>query len=104
MRFMKLIAFLSILGMAQALAQEPAFLGARVGDISKEEAQKLGWDAPRGAKLVQAVPGGRAAAAGLQRGDIIVSIDGVDISNYRHFLTELRTKGAGTEIHLKLCR
>ncbi len=104
MRAIRLLLFIAVLGLGQAAAQEPTFIGVRVGDLTKEEAQKLGWAAPLGAKIFKVVPGGPAAAAGLQPGDIIISIDGAEVANSKQFLTLLQTKTAGTEIRLNLLR
>ena len=104
MRLITLLVFLAALGLARAGAQEPAFIGVRVGDVKKEEAQRLGWDAPRGAKVVEAVPGGPSAQAGLQRGDIVVSVDGLEIADFHHFMKQFEGKAPGTEFHLKLVR
>jgi tetratricopeptide (TPR) repeat protein len=85
-------------------APETAFLGVRVNDVTRDEAAKLGWASPKGAKLVAPVPGGPAAKAGLQPGDIILSMDGQEIANYRDFLSQLRTKPLGAQIALRILR
>lgn len=106
MRLLRLFLFLAVAGLmgGRTAAQEANFLGVRVGDLTKEEAQELGWEAPRGAKVIHPVPGGPAAGAGLQQGDIILSLDGVEIANYRHFLSQLHTKTPGAEIKLGVLR
>ncbi len=63
-------------GAAGAEEQAKGYLGAQFGDVTQEEAAKLGWEAPRGAKVVKPVEGSPAAAAGLQPGDIAVTLDG----------------------------
>jgi tetratricopeptide (TPR) repeat protein len=89
---------------AASTIPETAFLGVRVNDLTKEEAVSLGWASPKGAKLVAPVPGGPAAKAGLLPGDIILSMDGQDIANYRDFLSQLRTKPLGAQISLRILR
>jgi len=76
---MRLLSFLLLSAIvlaagSPAKAQEASYLGVRVADLTKEEAQELGWSTPGGAKLVLPVPGGPAAAAGLQAGDIIIAL------------------------------
>jgi S1-C subfamily serine protease len=51
------------------------WLGADVQDVTKAEADNLGWDSPHGAKLVVVAMGSPADKAGLKTGDIILSID-----------------------------
>jgi len=88
---------------AEAAAAQDAgtgWLGVQLKDLTKEEADALGWEAPRGAKLVRPVPGGPAEAAGLKPDDVFVSLDGAEIEiwqcdafgSYRH------PRGAGDRI------
>jgi predicted metalloprotease with PDZ domain len=58
------------------LAQEASgWFGADMLDVSKTEADTLGWDAPHGAKLGVVASGSPAEKGGLKSGDIILSID-----------------------------
>ena len=45
-------------GAAGAQEQAKGFLGAQLQDVTKQEADALGWESPHGAKLVKPVPGG----------------------------------------------
>ena len=47
-----------------ALAQQGVRFGAEVVDVTKAEADKLGWDAPHGAKVSRIEPGSPADKAG----------------------------------------
>lgn len=49
-------------------------------DVTKEEAEKRGWETPRGAK-VDLTTDAPAAATELQPGDVIVTLDGVEVEN-----------------------
>lgn len=104
MRAITLLFFLAFWGLGQAVAQELVFIGIRVSDVSKEDAQKLGWASPLGAKVVKSVPGGPAATAGLQPGDIILSMDGNEIANSKQFLAQLQTESSGVELRLNVLR
>ncbi|MFZ0571244.1 MAG: hypothetical protein WAM63_12245, partial [Rhodomicrobium sp.] len=44
-------------GAAGAEEQAKGWLGANVADVTQEEAVNLGWEAPRGAKVVKPVEG-----------------------------------------------
>ena len=59
------------------------YLGVTIRDVMPEEAQGLGLDEPSGAQVMDVVPGGPAAEAGLRAGDVVTAIDGqpVDDSN-----------------------
>jgi S1-C subfamily serine protease len=51
------------------------WLGADVQDVTKAEADKLGWDSPHGAKLGLVASGSPAEQARLKTGDVIVAIE-----------------------------
>ena len=91
-------------GAAGAEEQAKGFLGAQLADVTQEEAAKLGWEAPRGAKVVKPVEGSPAAAAGLQPGDIAVTLDGMEIENMAGFTAAIGGKGPGTAVKLRLLR
>ncbi len=91
-------------GAAGAQEQAKGFLGAQLQDVTKQEADALGWESPRGAKLVKPVPGGPAEAQGLKPDDILVSLDGVEIENVKAFVETVAKKAAGTEIKLAILR
>jgi serine protease Do len=79
-----LLALFVLLLASAAWAQQrsPGYLGAELQDVTKEEADKLGWEAPRGAKVVRALPDSPAAEAGLAPGDVITALDGVEVENF----------------------
>ncbi|MGO9806110.1 MAG: PDZ domain-containing protein, partial [Rhodomicrobium sp.] len=91
-------------GAAGAEEQAKGWLGAQLADVTQGEAAKLGWEAPRGAKVVKPVEGSPAAAAGLQPGDIAVTLDGMEIENMAGFIAALKDKGAGAAVKLRLLR
>lgn len=57
------------------------WLGARLQTVTGDIADSLGLDRPRGALVSDIYPGAAADAAGLEQGDIILTIDGVDIND-----------------------
>ena len=70
-------------GAAGAQEQAKGWLGAQLQDVTKQEADALGWESPHGAKVVKPVPGGPAEKAGLLPDDILLSLDGVEAENRR---------------------
>jgi membrane-associated protease RseP (regulator of RpoE activity) len=76
---------------------DPTWRSLELENVTRQEAEALGWEAPRGAKVVSPVPGGLAEMAGLLPGDIIVSLDGFEIENAQHCLELLARKPADTE-------
>ena len=100
-----------VLGGTSALAQQAApkpegyFGNVLFEDITKEEAEKLGWKTPRGLRVLRL--GGPVANAGIQPGDIIVSLDGKELENGEAFvgsITAIGDKGIGAEVRFGYLR
>ena len=99
------IAFFALLIGEVAWAQEPkGFLGVELKAITKEEAEKLGWEVPRGAKVVKPREGGPAAGAGILAEDVIVSLDGQEVESLERFIAAIGAKTAGAQVRLRLLR
>jgi WD40 repeat protein len=93
-----------ISGAAGAQEQAKGFLGVELKDVTKQEAEALGWESPHGAKIVKPVPGGPAEKAELLPDDILLSLDGVEVENTAGFIAAVGGKGPGAEIKLRLLR
>ncbi|MCB1508671.1 MAG: PDZ domain-containing protein, partial [Hyphomicrobiaceae bacterium] len=72
--------------------QRPYF-GADLQEITSDLAAGLGLDRPRGVMVLNVDPQGPAAAAGVQRGDVIISIDGTEIFDPNGFEYRFATRG-----------
>jgi serine protease Do len=59
------------------------WLGISVKDINVEEAAVLNWDKEFGVLVTDIVPKGPSAKSGLQLGDVIMEIEGKQVSNAR---------------------
>jgi formylglycine-generating enzyme required for sulfatase activity len=90
---------------AMACAQErpKSWLGVKLGEVTKEEADKLGWEAPAGTKIVSVDPKGPASGK-LKPGDVIVLLDGVEVEDKAKFETAVAAMPPGTEIKLRIRR
>ncbi len=105
MRALVILLFcVALSGAAGAREQAKGFLGAQLKDVTKGEADALGWESPRGAKIVKPVPGGPAEKAGLLADDILLSLDGVEVENTAGFIAAVSGKGPGAEVKLRLLR
>ena len=106
--FVRLIAALSVLlaaataAMAQASGQ--GWLGVQVAQVTKADADALGWEDPHGVKVMKTVPGGPAEQAGLMPGDLILSIGGVEADDVQTFVASVSSKGANAKVKLRLIR
>jgi WD40 repeat protein len=97
------IVVLALLSCSSASAQEPkGWLGADMQDITKAEADKLGWDTPHGAKVGLVAPGSPADKAGLKTGDIILAIDRSIVDASSDVDSAVAAKRPGAEIRVQV--
>jgi membrane-associated protease RseP (regulator of RpoE activity) len=94
----------ALAGAPHAQQQAKGWLGVELKDITKEEADALGWESPRGAKVVKLVPGGPAEKAGLLAGDVLISVDGAEADNIAAFIAAVSGKAPNSEVKLRLLR
>jgi len=102
---MRLLGFLFhvLLLISSASAQDSkGWLGADTLDVTKAEADKLGWDAPHGAKLGVLASGSPAEKAGLKSGDIIDGVDGIEVETSSAFEKTITAKPSGSEVRLRV--
>ena len=78
------------------------WFGADGQTVTAEIAQTLGLPRPVGVLLKSVYPGGPAAAAGLKTGEVVESIDGVDVEDMQALNTRVATHkaGDGVKVHL----
>jgi membrane-associated protease RseP (regulator of RpoE activity) len=96
-----LVLLLAISGTASA-QEGKGWLGADVLDVTKAEADKLGWDGPRGAKLGVVASGSPADKVGLKTGDIIVAVDRTMLDTSSEVQTAIAAKPPGTVATLQV--
>jgi WD40 repeat protein len=98
------VLLLLIGSMASAQQTAKGFLGIELKDITKEEAEVLGWESPRGVKVVKPHDGGPAASAGILPGDVILSVDGAEVENMQRFVATIGDRGAGAQVRIRVLR
>ncbi|WP_117235843.1 Do family serine endopeptidase [Vibrio maerlii] len=79
-------------------------LGVQGGEITSELAEALGYESSKGAFVSQVIPDSAADKAGIQAGDIIVSINGKQISTFSELRAKIATLGAGKKVKLGVVR
>jgi putative serine protease PepD len=77
------------------------WLGVLGDDLHPTEAATLGRS---GAALTRVVPDGPAAAAGLAEGDVVVALDGVQVTSMSSLVVALRSHGDGDVVTLTFVR
>ena len=71
------------------------WFGAQGQAVSADVARSMGMARPQGVLLSQVYPGGPAAAAGIVRGDVVLSVDGFEINDPQTLNYRVATHRAG---------
>lgn len=79
-------------------------LGVRGGNLTQELADALDISRTRGAWVSEVLADGAAERAGIQAGDVIVSVDGNDIQSFTELAATVGTMGAGRKVTLGVIR
>ena len=79
-------------------------LGVYFGPVTQELAEAYGLPAPRGAIVSDVVPDSAAAAAGVESGDIILSLNGGEIGDSGELPIFIGASAPGTTVTLTLLR
>jgi S1-C subfamily serine protease len=84
----------------------PGFLGIYAGTVNspywQSEAAKVGWTRNTGAIVTDILRNTAAEEAGLEKGDIILSVDGTRVDSIEELSTLLAETSPGTEVTLGL--
>ena len=80
------------------------YLGAQIQDITSPMARSFRLTDTRGALVAEVTQGGPAAAAGLQRGDIIRQIDGETVEDTSQLRLKVSMMAPGTTVRLNVLR
>ncbi len=83
---------------------ERPWLGAKLEALTREVADGLGLDRASGALVTRIWDKGPAAESGLQAGDVITAVDGVEVADARSVLYRLQTRGVGNKVKIDLLR
>ena len=79
-------------------------LGVMIQDFTPDLAEALGVDAGVGAVVTQVEPNSPAEAAGLQPGDVIVSVDGRPVASSADLRSQIGLKRVGRRIEIGILR
>lgn len=80
------------------------WLGVTVQPLDQDIARSLGLEDDNGALVAAIVPDSPAARAGLQQGDVILTMDGQRIEDSRHLTQRIGATGVGANIRLGIQR
>nr|WP_290695216.1 Do family serine endopeptidase [Halomonas sp. UBA3074] len=80
------------------------WLGIEAQALSRELAASFGLQTPQGVIVAGVVSGGPAAQAGLEPGDVLLSVDGQPILDARSTMSEIASIQPGTSLPLTIVR
>lgn len=89
--------------LASGTAQH-AYVGIQPGTLSPQIAEQLAVDRTSGAVVLEVVPLGPAATAGIRPGDVITAVNGHDIESAEDFIAALRALDPGDRVDLTVLR
>ena len=80
------------------------WIGAEGETVTADSARLAGLDRPGGVLVTAVTPGSPAAAAGVKVGDILLAVDGKEISDPGMLRYRIATQGVGTRLELTVLR
>ncbi len=80
------------------------WLGAQVQPVTPELARSLGFDRPQGVLVADTFPGSSAQRAGLQRGDVILSVGGAEVHDDGGVRYQFALQRAGARVPIEVLR
>lgn len=80
------------------------WLGVSLQEVSPELAEQFGLEDRRGVLLADILPDSPAEEAGLQRGDVVVELDGSQFQSLPDFRNRIADTSPGTRVRLTLIR
>lgn len=81
-----------------------AFLGVQIQEVNSEVAKENGLKSIKGVFLAGVSDGGAAEAAGLKKGDVVVSIAGVDVNSTSELTEQIGRHRPGDKIDVRVLR
>ncbi len=82
----------------------PAWVGIDVQPLSLELSRRLGWDRTYGSLITNIEPGSPAESAGLQKGDIIVTVGTTQVEDGDDLKSRLKSFTAKSPVKIQLFR
>ena len=86
----------------QVAKENASYLGVSCKNVSEETSQAYGI--PMGVYVAEVTDKGPAAAAGIKKGDIIMELDGIKVSDYETLVNSLKYYAAGEKVEIVVSR
>jgi len=80
------------------------YIGVQIREVDSDLAKALGLDKPKGVIIQGIVPDGAASKEDIKEGDVILKIDGIEVSQPNELQSYVAAKLAGAKVILELFR
>ncbi len=80
------------------------YFGAQIQSVNPEISEDLGLAKPEGALVAGVAKDGPAAKAGIEPGDVVLTVGGKDIADARHLQREVADSNIDADVPVKLWR
>ena len=80
------------------------WLGVYIQPLTKEFAEAYGVDEEKGAVISDVMENSPAEKAGLQRGDVVLTVEGEKVKDSQEFVSKIRNHLAGDKVNLGMVR
>jgi serine protease Do len=80
------------------------YIGAQIQDVTADIAASLGMSGHKGALVAEIMDGGPAQKAGLKAGDVVLDVNGRDVTSASDLTRQVALAAPGQEIRLKIRR
>jgi serine protease Do len=80
------------------------WIGVQIQPVTAEIAESIGLKAPQGALVADPQPGGPAAKAGIQAGDVITAVNGHAVKDARDLAKQIGSLAPGSNVKLSVWR
>jgi serine protease Do len=80
------------------------YIGVQIREVDAALAKSIGLDKPKGVIVEKIVDGGAASKADVKRGDVILKVDNVEVSQPNELQSYVAGKSAGSDVTLLLFR
>ena len=83
---------------------ERPYIGVSLGNLDQDKVKALNLKSSNGVFIVDVVPNGPAAVAGIAKNDVITAVDGKEVNSAGAFVGEIAAKKVGQNIKLTVYR
>ena len=90
--------------MAAGVRPGGSYLGIHIVEINQARAAELNMDSPRGVEVSNVADKSPAAESGLEKGDVVVKLEGQDVRGVEHFVRLVRETPAGRTVAMSILR